>query len=609
MDSYKKLAMIMCSIGLMFLLTGVSYAYFNYSNTTDSQNLVVGDIHFNHVEGNDEIVLTNAFPESTSEARASTRNNYMTFSINGLNTSNKTIYYEFILDYGEELSSPKSRYNDSDLKFDLVELDANGNELGYLVDARSYSSISNKRIWVDTIDSNTNNEVNRYYKLRVWLDENIIISDSLETANYTASEYPNKYATIKLIIKGDFQEKELYSGLYNIMKNNSVLDSINSTYVQNATPGINFAENVSDTNGKGLYMLDSTKNDTYPIVYYRGAVTDNNVFFANKCWKAVRTTNTGGVVLVYNGLNTGTESAPVCNNTGNATRISATVNGNTYTAANFNTFNSSFASIGYMYGDKYVIDSGTVSGSYYANGFDWNGTSYTLTSDATTTYGTGKHYSCASTDKTATCGSIRYYFHNSNYITLTDGDGIDEALAKMSTNSYNSLAKQIVDAWYVANLTDYTNKLEDTIWCNDRSFSDKAGLDPDGPDSGIPYFGSYSSYQGVPSFTCSKNDSFTVDNVLGNQKLTYPIALLSANEAILAGRGSTSYLNSGIAYYTMSPSYFWNPFTYSFAITSSGIDVNQSNNGSASYRPAISISSSAHVVEGDGTVNNPYIIE
>ena len=583
MDKYKKLAMIICSFGLLFLLTGVTYSYFNYTKSSSSQQLIAGDIHFNLNEGDDEIELTNIFPETKEETR-SRNDNYITFTVTGKNTSSKTIYYEFVLNHGEELSSPKSRYNDEHLRFDLVEIDVNGNEIEYLVDARNYSSIVNKRIWVDTIDANTSTEVVRYYKLRVWLDENVIISDSAPNANYTTEEYPNKYATVKLIAKGDFEEKELFPKLYNIMKNNSVLDSINSIYVQNETPGIIFTADASDTNGKGLYIRNGTENDTNPIVYYRGAVTDNNVFFANKCWKAVRTTNTGGVILVYNGLNTGTESAPSCNNTGNATRISAKVNGTTYTATNFNTFNSSFASIGYMYGDKYTISNGSVSGAYYANGFDWNGTSYSLTEDATTTRDDGKHYSCASTNKTDTCATIRYYFYSYYYITLTDGDGIDEALAKINTNSYNSLAKQIVDAWYVANLVDYTNKLEDTIWCNDRSFSDKAGLDPNGPESGIPYFGSYSSYQGVPSFTCSKNDSFTVDNVLGNQKLTYPIALLSANEAILAGRGSNSYLNSGI-------------------------DVNQSNRGSASYRPAISIASTTNVVDGDGTVNNPYIIE
>ena len=43
-----------------------------------------------------------------------------------------------------------------------------------------------------------------------------------------------------------------------------------------------------------------TENDAYPIVYYRGAVEDNNVIFNNQCWKAVRTNDTGGAKLIYN---------------------------------------------------------------------------------------------------------------------------------------------------------------------------------------------------------------------------------------------------------------------------------------------------------------------
>ena len=301
MDKYKKLAMIMCSIGLMFLLTGVTYAYFNYTKVTSSQNLLVGDIHFNLSEGDDEIELTNIFPESASEAR-SRDDNYITFSISGINTSNKPIYYEFVLNYGETLASPKSRYKDEDLRFDLVELDVNGNELEYLVDALSYSSIVNKRIWVDTVDANTNQELNRYYKLRVWLDEDVIISESDPNADYTTQDYPNKYATVKLIAKGDLQEKSIYPKLYEIVSENGVLDNENSDYVNNGTPGIDFTQISSDTNGKGKYIVASTENDTYPITYYRGAVEDNNVLFADKCWKAVRTTDTGGVKLVYNGV-------------------------------------------------------------------------------------------------------------------------------------------------------------------------------------------------------------------------------------------------------------------------------------------------------------------
>ena len=65
---------------------------------------------------------------------------------------------------------------------------------------------------------------------------------------------------------------------------------------------IDFTKMSSDTNGKGLYLLSETRNDTNPIYYYRGAVENNNALFAGYCWKIVRTTETGGTKLVYNGL-------------------------------------------------------------------------------------------------------------------------------------------------------------------------------------------------------------------------------------------------------------------------------------------------------------------
>ena len=50
-------------------------------------------------------------------------------------------------------------------------------------------------------------------------------------------------------------------------------------------------------------LYDGEGSDTYanPVYYYNGAVQDNNVYFADLCWKMVRTTDTGGVKLIYNG--------------------------------------------------------------------------------------------------------------------------------------------------------------------------------------------------------------------------------------------------------------------------------------------------------------------
>ena len=65
---------------------------------------------------------------------------------------------------------------------------------------------------------------------------------------------------------------------------------------------INFGAISSETNGRGLYVMNSTTEDTYPIYYYIGNVSNNNAKFAGFCCKIVRTTETGGTKLIYNGL-------------------------------------------------------------------------------------------------------------------------------------------------------------------------------------------------------------------------------------------------------------------------------------------------------------------
>ena len=60
----------------------------------------------------------------------------------------------------------------------------------------------------------------------------------------------------------------------------------------------------SKTPETGKYYIENTKDDEYPVYYYRGAVNNNNVIFGNFCWKIVRTTETGGIKLSYNGTKT-----------------------------------------------------------------------------------------------------------------------------------------------------------------------------------------------------------------------------------------------------------------------------------------------------------------
>ena len=124
----------------------------------------------------------------------------------------------------------------------------------------------------------------------------------------------------------------------------STPDDVKSKYISNSN-GVNFSSISSNTNGNGLYTLSSTLGDTYPISYYRGAVDNNNVKFGGYCWKIVRTTDTGGVKLIYNGEPDGS---------GDCT---ATTGSDTYIANNaFNTNYGSPAYNGYRYGKVYGMN-------------------------------------------------------------------------------------------------------------------------------------------------------------------------------------------------------------------------------------------------------------
>ena len=57
----------------------------------------------------------------------------------------------------------------------------------------------------------------------------------------------------------------------------------------------------------------------------------------------------------------------------------------------------------------------------------------------------------------------------------------------MINNTTDSTIKRVIDTWYQTNMTEFTEKLEDTIWCNDRSSRiDNDGLTKFG--QGIEYW-------------------------------------------------------------------------------------------------------------------------
>lgn len=88
----------------------------------------------------------------------------------------------------------------------------------------------------------------------------------------------------------------------------------------------------TETNGAKTYGL--INEDGYPIYFYTTPYYDN-VLFAGFCWKIIRTTETGGTKLIYNGP---PSAEGTCDNRGEAATIGTSLYGD----------NNSIADVGYM---------------------------------------------------------------------------------------------------------------------------------------------------------------------------------------------------------------------------------------------------------------------
>ena len=307
----------------------------------------------------------------------------------------------------------------------------------------------------------------------------------------------------------DGTSKKVPETLNDVMARNAVLDDQVSEFVT-AQTGIDFSAHYSETNGNGIYEYSNSKNQEYPIYYYRGNIQNNNVIFNNFCWKIVRTTDTGGVKLLYNGL---LSSDNKCDNTGNATNLSS-----------YSQFmpNNELRYIGYTY----------------------------------------------------------------------EVDGVEK----------DSLVKNLIETWYENNMSTVSDKLEDTIYCNSPTGGNKNIANKD------------------TLFTCNnKNESYTVSNNLGNQKLKYKIGLLTVKESVAAGGRympgtpqPETYLSNATAYWTMSPRDN-EPATEGNMSTIHYIEANGSggagsSNNSHKLRPVISLKNGLKFTKGTGEINNPYFI-
>ncbi len=368
------------------------------------------------------------------------------------------------------------------------------------------------------------------YKLYIWIDGQ----------NYSNPETMQNQ-TFKFVLNADATDKEPPASLMTLTKlglnANEGTPDFNKT-AQATCEGLEPEEQEYCETTNGIYAAEDDLGTSY---YFRGAVENNYVKFANFYWRIIRINGDGTIRMIYDGT-----SAHANGENSIDREVSGTA---------FNTNSNDNAYVGYMYG--------TPNSSTYED---------------------------------------------------------------THANTNDSTIKTANDNWYKTNIADagYSQYIADAIYCADRQVASVPSMELTGNGTGTQETG-YGFFKRIeissegmptnvtPSLKCTQaNDKFTVTSSLGNGDLTYPVGLLTIDEANMAG----GYIVSeNYSYYLYSGQYYWTMSPYDFYIGSSSFWIVFSPGGlstddvrlSSALRPVISLKSDI-TFSGNGSMSSPFEI-
>lgn len=302
------------------------------------------------------------------------------------------------------------------------------------------------------------------------------------------------------------------------------------------------------------------------LYYYRGAVTNNYVQFAGYCWRIIRTTENGGIKLLYHNIANGNK----CNNEPNAPIKNVVFN---------NEVKSNNTDVGYMFGTPTSVS------HYGYNFYDSTHANNTATL-AKRTLESWYENNIANKPLTTTSKIINTIYCNDRSL------GAEGTVASISYGEYGF---STFPTLYGSTRRNATNGAYGTT---------------------------FTSEQAMPTFKCMQiNDQFTLSESLGgaahygNNDLSYPVGFLTLDEIVYAGGGynltNTSYYLQKYTGWTMTPMRFAAGNAHMFTLGASGKVETKAINTTTSDNivPVIAISSDILVINGSGTSTDPYILE
>ena len=362
------------------------------------------------------------------------------------------------------------------------------------------------------------------------------VIDSVSCTNSSAN-YSNNTLTITNIT-GDVQCNVKFK---NSSRTSSEMLAYLGLSAKSGTP--NFGSTA--TTDEGIYAAQDDYGTSY---YFRGAVENNYVKFANKYWRIIRINGDGTIRLIYDGT-----SAHANGESSRDRQIGTSVYNNTY---------GDNAYVGYMMGiDNQCASTTSCSGSTRTTSYS-QATSNTYSSTIKTTVDNWYKTNIVDAGYSDKVADVIYC--NDRQIDTVSGYG-------------NALGYGTNQTAYMPRYRIYTNK-SPILTCTNQN--DRFTVED----------------------TSKGNGALTYPVGLITADET------SMGGAVNGSSNSSYYLYTGQWYWTMSPYYFSARVASEFYVRSNGDILGSNVRSTGGVRPVLSLKSDISVT-GSGTQNDPYVVQ
>ena len=511
-EKKQKRVMIYVMIISLICVVGVSYAFFTAGMSSETSTTVRADAGTMKItyDGGANINLAGIYPKDDVWATK-------TITVTGNNTTDAEMYYKLTL-----VVDSNTFKTDDPLQYELVSTNDSTN--GEIIPNISKTDITGTSIELGSGHFAKANNAKHTYLLKIYYPKKATSQNANQGAAFSAHV---EITSAKAPTVSNLAET--------ILANNEVKAPI-------TTPGAAIS-----TASEAL--LASTEDDYGTSYYFRGAVTNNYVEFANKCWRIVRVGGDGSVKLILHNDNTTGVANPCDAANNSASAAFARYSNETYKSA-FNTNYNDNAYVGFKYG--------TVGASDYASAH-------------------------ANTNKSTILTNLETWYNNNlkAYESVIDDNVWCNDKTKVTDTSYNpwSYGGNATGLGYGTNKTYYgaTQRLIST--------SNSAG--GTGPSL---------KCNGELSKITSKVGLITAD------ELAFAGYAFERNN-------TTTYLQENATdsrWWSLSPGRFGSSYACVWFVGGSSVDFNDYYvDNSYGVRPLISLKPSTYVT-GNGTSDKPY---